>query len=118
MSGIFKTIPYIIIIFLSLIIVGFIIEYYYDKNSNFNHLKKQGKCIDGIVYERKNYGKHTTYISCKYSVNKMTFSVRERVNKFENINRIRIEIGDTLKVFFEKRNPNNSVIDLESVLKN
>lgn len=105
-----------IVIILSLIVIGFVIKYYVDKNNNEEYLKNNGDIIKGVVVERKNYGRHTTYIKCRYIVKGKDFLIKERVNKFENINGVEIEIGDTLNIFVELGKPKNSFIDLESFI--
>ena len=111
-----KTFFSIVVIILSSIVIGFVIKYYVDKNNNEKYLKNNGDIIKGVVVERKNYGRHATYITCRYIVKWQEFLIKERVNKFENINDVEIEIGDTLNIFVEPRKPKNSFIDLESFI--
>lgn len=111
-----KTFFSIIVIILSSIVIGFVIKYYVEENNNEKYLKNNGDIIKGVVVERKNYGRYTTYITCRYIVKGQELLIKKRVNKFEYVNDVEIEIGDTLNVFVEPRKPKNSFIDLESII--
>ncbi len=111
-----KTFISIIVIILSLIIIGFVVNYVLDKYNNEEYLKNNGNIIKGIVVERIKYRKYSTYIKCRYIIKGSQFFAKKKVDKFEYVNDVEIEIGDTLNVFVEPREPKNSFIDLESII--
>lgn len=111
-----KTAFSVIVIIISLIVIGFVIKFYVDDRINENKLRSEGEVVKGIVIEKTNYRKFKTYITCKYIYKGRVFHVKEKVNKFESINDVEIEVGDSLDIFVESKKPKNSIVVLESFI--
>jgi uncharacterized protein YneF (UPF0154 family) len=111
-----KTVLSILVIIISLIILGFVLKFYLSDIENEHYLKNNGKLIKGIVVEKKHGRKSKTYITCKYVYNNRNYYIKENVNKFEYLHDVEINVGDSLGIFIESKNPKNSVIDLNNLI--
>lgn len=105
-----------IIIVLLLIVAVPLINYFIEKNNNETFLTEKGEKAMGIVVERSSLGEFSNYIKCKFVVREKYFSSKIKVDGFEYKNDIEINIGDSVNIFYEKRNPRNNLIDLKSII--